>query len=283
MKLGMPPHSGSLAYWVLQKVEYRQVEARPVLIFRFSWNFSSSGNSQRLWPLCSSHRSHRVQSNCHRVEPPSLIVLMKRSSSSGQYVTSISFGYRARPKLAHSLPGPGIVSEREDFQGLDVHAGRLLRCQGIVHMLAAVQHGGKQIAVGPQIVKGPLAHVGAKMPNGFIDMLKRQVEGKLPHLLDQRLGSCRGSCLAGQAVVDGQSHVAFSLVSGSLSASRKQNRIRQLERRYSSYLIPDVSQLISSGAVMGTRWPSSQAENPSGSLPVSLNALRAFTRSGPME
>ena len=84
MKLGMPPHSASLAYWVLQKVEYRQPEPRPVLIFRFSWNFSSSGDSQRSWPLFCSHRSQRVQSNSQRVEPPFLIVLMNRSSSLGQ-------------------------------------------------------------------------------------------------------------------------------------------------------------------------------------------------------
>ena len=35
----------TLAYCVLQKLEYRQPEPSPVLTFRFSWNFSSSGNS----------------------------------------------------------------------------------------------------------------------------------------------------------------------------------------------------------------------------------------------
>ena len=58
---------------------------------------------------------------------------------------------------------------------------------GDVDVLAAVQHGREQVSIGAQIVEGPLAHVGAEIPNLVIDLLERQVEGKLPHPLDQAL------------------------------------------------------------------------------------------------
>ena len=44
--------------------------------------------------------------------------------------------------------------------------------------------------IGPQIVERTLAHVGAEILNRVIDLLKRKVEGKLPHLFDKPLGSC---------------------------------------------------------------------------------------------
>ena len=67
-------------------------------------------------------------------------------------------------------------------------------------MLAAVQDRREQLLVGPQIVKGTLANVGAEMLNLVIDPLERQIECKLPHLFDQGLGSCRRivSCWSGR-------------------------------------------------------------------------------------
>ena len=57
-------------------------------------------------------------------------------------------------------------------------------------MLAAVQYGGEQRLVRAQFVERPLADVGAEVPDLGIDLLEGQVKGKLPHPLDQGLGSC---------------------------------------------------------------------------------------------
>ena len=51
-------------------------------------------------------------------------------------------------------------------------------------MLAAIQDGGEQILIGPQVLQWPLANVGAKMLKMLIDLLERQVESKLTHPLE---------------------------------------------------------------------------------------------------
>ena len=117
-----------------------------------------------------------------------LIVLMKRSSSLGQYVTSISAGYRARPKLAHSLPGPGFVEKEKISNGWTVMLPDCLRCQGMLTCLQPSSTVENRFLIGPQIVEGPLADFGTEILNLVIDLLKRQVEGKLPHLFHQSLG-----------------------------------------------------------------------------------------------
>ena len=55
-------------------------------------------------------------------------------------------------------------------------------------MLAAAQHGGEYVLIGPEIVEEPLANFRAKVLNLIIDMVERKVDGELPHLLDK----CRG-------------------------------------------------------------------------------------------
>ena len=65
--------------------------------------------------------------------PPFWMVLMKRSSSLGLYVTSISAGYRARPKLAHSLPGPGIVEKEKISNGWTVTLARACDARECLH------------------------------------------------------------------------------------------------------------------------------------------------------
>ena len=78
-----------------------------------------------------------------------------------------------------------------------------------MHVLAAVQDGREHVLVRAQVVEGALADVGAEMPDLGIDRLEGQVEGKLPHPLDQRLGSFGRTGLAGQPVVDRESHFLF--------------------------------------------------------------------------
>ena len=58
-------------------------------------------------------------------------------------------------------------------------------------MPGTVQNGTEQSVVATQIVQRALAHVRTEVPHAIIDVLEREVEGKLPHPFDQCLGSCR--------------------------------------------------------------------------------------------
>ncbi len=111
----------------------------------------------------------------------------------------------ARPLAARTRHGP----EGVDLQGLDGDAPVLLAVPGDVHVLAAVKHGREHVPVGSQLFERTLANVGAETPDFGVDPLEGQVEGQLPHLLDQRLGLPRRTGLAGQSVMNRESHFLF--------------------------------------------------------------------------
>ena len=75
---------------------------------------------------------------------------------------------------------------------------------GNVGVLTPVQDGREQRFVGAQVVKFALAHVGTEVADLRVDRLEGQIEGKLPHPLNQRFGVLFGPTR--QAIVNRETH-----------------------------------------------------------------------------
>lgn len=117
-------------------------------------------------------------------------------------------GITGKPKAGPLGTGAGDRPEANDLQWLDGDTATLLAMPGNRHILRAIEHGGKHGLVATQLVQGPLAHIGAEMLNGVIDLLEWKVESELPHLLDQGHGSVGRTCATCQAVMDREAHVS---------------------------------------------------------------------------